>query len=593
MKNKVVIIDSGINKSHQKLKELQIYNSYNVVYDTESINDFCGHGTAIASIIYSMNKNIETVIIQIFDRTLYAEESHLLSAFNYLIKNNCNHSIIHLSLGITYKSNELYNICKKLYERDNVIVSAFDNMGAISYPAAYDFTIGVEGTDACRKNTDFILGNFELTDVYAKGGLHRVAWLEDGYALRMGNSFSAAYVTGFLSQYLSDNFTMEKALDIIHQKAFRNSSDEADNAINQEAPLNWIKKAAVYPYNKEISSLIRYSDMLIFDLIAVYSDKYMGRIGKSVSNAVKTDFFEIKSIENIHLKNIDTLILGHIDKLTERKMGHGKNNILEFCCENNLNVYSLDEENEKFTKMFEEKGLKISTPSSRFILEKKKKGKMYNISSPVLGVFGTSSLQGKFTLQLELRKRFLKDSYIVGQLATEPEGYLFGMDEVISYGYGSKNIKGDYQLINEVNTALNRIDYKECDIIIVGGQSRSAPEQYTNLGYMGVKSMEFLLGSQPDIVILCVNIDNSIDYIQRTVYIIENLTNARVIAFVVYPFVFLNGWSRLNDKKEYIEEKKYDLFSKKLYEAFGRNVFNAGKDSDLDILYEYVLDILS
>lgn len=51
---------------------------------------------------------------------------------------------------------------------------------------------------------------------------------------------------------------------------------------------------------------------------------------------------------------------------------------------------------------------------------------LYRISTPVLAVCGTSSKQGKFTLQLELRKRFCEMGYKVGQIGTEPNSLLLG-----------------------------------------------------------------------------------------------------------------------------------------------------------------------
>jgi len=45
-------------------------------------------------------------------------------------------------------------------------------------------------------------------------------------------------------------------------------------------------------------------------------------------------------------------------------------------------------------------------------------GKLYKNDIPILGIFGTRSKQGKWSLQMELRKRLLADGYVVGLLGT-------------------------------------------------------------------------------------------------------------------------------------------------------------------------------
>ena len=64
-------------------------------------------------------------------------------------------------------------------------------------------------------------------------------------------------------------------------------------------------------------------------------------------------------------------------------------------------------------------------------------GMLYRPWVPMLGVYGTTSKQGKFTLQLILREKFLRDDYCVGQIGTEPSAYLFDMDLCFHFGYHS------------------------------------------------------------------------------------------------------------------------------------------------------------
>ena len=91
------------------------------------------------------------------------------------------------------------------------------------------------------------------------------------------------------------------------------------------------------------------------------------------------------------------------------------------CIENKVNVYSFDsldycahlfmKENSPI-RVFWPSVRKCNVPQNTF-------GKLYKISKPVLGVFGTSSCQGKFTLQILLKELLEKSGYAVGHIGTD------------------------------------------------------------------------------------------------------------------------------------------------------------------------------
>lgn len=93
---------------------------------------------------------------------------------------------------------------------------------------------------------------------------------------------------------------------------------------------------------------------------------------------------------------------------------------------------------------FDDRSDQIGNYSRYFSTQKKKEaitpipfGKLYRNPKPVLGVFGTSSRQGKFTLQLILRKHFTELGYVIGQIGTEPTAALFEMDADFHFGYNT------------------------------------------------------------------------------------------------------------------------------------------------------------
>lgn len=56
-----------------------------------------------------------------------------------------------------------------------ILISAYDNAGAISYPAAFPEVIGVDSDIRCTRWDDFLVieGENDNITVYAKGGNHR------------------------------------------------------------------------------------------------------------------------------------------------------------------------------------------------------------------------------------------------------------------------------------------------------------------------------------------------------------------------------------------------------------------------------------
>lgn len=208
----LVIIDSGINEIINEDGISFSFNNSGVIKCSDFFADNVGHGTAIYSIIKSHNPNIKCFHIKIFDKeTDSINEDVLLYALNYIYENiEC--KFINMSLGIfiPMKRDDLYDICNRLKEKGVILVSAFDNMEVISYPAAFDNVIGVASDSDCTKITDVVFINNPIVNVCGKGGLQRVKWIDPKYIFTQGNSYACAHITGILSKSSCSN--MEDAL---------------------------------------------------------------------------------------------------------------------------------------------------------------------------------------------------------------------------------------------------------------------------------------------------------------------------------------------------------------------------------------------
>lgn len=75
---------------------------------------------------------------------------------------------------------------------------------------------------------------------------------------------------------------------------------------------------------------------------------------------------------------------------------------------------------------------------------------------------------------------------------------------------------------------------------------------------------------------LCINYFDDLDYISNTVDTLQGLTDAKVIAFVMYPLTYMNEWSTM---KRRVTIEEYAKKRSSLYEKFETPVYFMGEDT--------------
>jgi len=595
---KVIIVDSGANLNHNIFNGVDII-TYEYVSDSiieYDIKNIYGHGTAVSGIISKSHSSVSIECIRISGIEYGIPEEILTKLLLWIYNNKKSVNIINLSLGVNICENyaELYEICDKLSRRGVIVVSAFDNTKTITYPAAFDNVIGVMTGQYCNKINEFEYINDDVVNIAAKGNTQRVAWSNPEYIVLDGNSLACAHVTAQIVKFMFDGLKtkgeiLQKFDEISIKKHFLKSNCSKNNFVFK------IKRAALFPFNKEMHSLIRFHRMLSFDIIDVYDTKYSGTVGANTTHLMKDEDvkqLKVKNISDINWDTFDTLILGHMDELSNLiNNGTLKKKLIDESIKRKKNVYSFDDISElsggiHYKNIFCPKIGYEDLPPYRF-------GMLYHISRPVVGIFGTSSRQGKFTLQLKMREILSKKGYNVGQIGTEPSSLLYGMDYVFPMGYNSSVHIKEFDVIHYLNYIMNELCMKDVDIILVGSQSGTVPYDIGNIVQYNVPQFNFLMGTQPQLVVLCVNPFDTLEYIERTIKFIESSIDSSVIAIVVFPMDLKNGWTGMYGSKQKISDEKYVSLKYEFKDYLKIDIYNLDSEREINELVEKLISYFS
>lgn len=580
----IIIIDSGIKLSHpcfsnQRIESYELVD--NKLVEVQHDNDEYGHGTAIS---YLITKSLErhgvmggVKMIKAFSDEHTSEEM-LVNAMEAAC-DRWDEGILNLSLGsLDGKATKLVEVCKKL-ARKMIILSANHNLGALTIPSILPEVIGVTADDEITNQDDYIWMDGGVLQAAACGKYQRVAWIGPDYCVSRGNSFACANMTGMIAMLIAqygDGWKKE-----IGSHAKRVIHYDQRSRYGLKIPFE-IKKAAIFPFSKETGSLVLFSDMLDFEIKAVYDLPISGKVGNETSKVLGMPVPKDFVIENIRNyckdEDIDTFIIGHLAEYAKYPKERAK--VEEFFqkCGPDVQFYFFDAV-ENSDKIFSPVITGEMVPPDHY-------GMLYDRNTPLLGVFGTSSKQGKFTLQLRLRKEFQKLGYKIGQLGTEPESLLFGFDAVFPMGYGSAVEIQGHDSIKYLNQVIHEMEIEEDkDLIIAGCQSGTVPYAFYSMKTMTLRQTEFLYGTCPDAVVLCINWYDENEYIERNIKFIEGSVGTKVLALVAFPKSLRNkkaGELTEEDKKKHIEE---------LDKIFGIPVFTLGEN--MDMLCGLIVDYLS
>ena len=545
---KVAVVDSGIEPNHPKIGAIAggvgLYAAADSgIQREDDFSDRAGHGTACTGIIRKLAPEAELYGVRVFDESLTTDGQSLVAAIAWAIEEGMD--VVNLSLGTidpAYKR-ALAEICSKAVEANLILVGSQHNEGLESYPAELADVIGVTwGKIYDRYGYYYRRG--QAIECVARGDQQRLCWLDGGETITGGTSFAAPHISAIVAliRQCLPAAGLPQVRNILAANALE-SEEDGEPTIAIERPgfpsYEWIGRAALYPYNKEMHALVRHAKHLHFTMTGIADPVGKGLVGKDAGEAIGVDPLGVCIVPKLGdaLEGADTLILGYVDQLSQLSKKDLLREAIQTALERGLNVFSfLAVDRETYADLHDlarSKGLRLEFPDFDFADVQRcleAQGSERAVDVPVVGVFGTSSQQGKFTLQLALRQKLIERGYKVGQLGTEHHSALFGMDFSFPMGYAAPRqmplqYYGPYldHKMREINAV------KKPDIMLVGCQSGTIPYDIVNHNSHTEPSIHFLLGTKPDACILVVNSTDSDAYIQDTIDGIRILSKAPVL----------------------------------------------------------------
>lgn len=253
------------------------------------------------------------------------------------------------------------------------------------------------------------------------------------------------------------------------------------------------KRLAIYPFDKENSCFARYRHMIPgYEVASLIGLKGWQQEGLDASVVDGGDNIGIKITEDFEnaIRDVDTVLF--LDGFTDIRIEVYKKKIdVALSLQKEIVVTKTLCGKFESAHIDTSSFLKLPTnqASSQDLLTEQEGLSIYNISVPIIMVFGCGEHTNKFEVQLALRENFLSDGYKVISIGTKQYSSLFQMEQVPDFLYQS-NLKFEEKVV-AFNRYLYRIETEQNpDVIVIGvpggimSLSNRCPNHFGEMAYL-------------------------------------------------------------------------------------------------------------
>ena len=553
---KIAIIDSGVDYEHPEIgsitrgMDIKIDSDGQIIWGTDYA-DRSGHGTACTGIIHQIAPDAEIHIIRIFEQSLVADGKLLIAALQWVIDRGID--VVNLSLGTTDRQyfESIQELCRQAAQEDIILVAAAHNRGIESYPAIFPDVIGVQGKPLPKLNDYYFRKNNHIECV-AHGGEQILCWKNASKRIATGSSFAASRIAGILCliRQVYPCASLNTTREILSLQSLPEPAESIQNDVVlpiTEKPISekkrkeiqqypYIKRAALFAIHKEFENIVRFEDLLAFDIHRVVDPLEERLIGYDDSGRAILLDSELSACLRDVLKNADTLIIGDMSSLS-RVLGRDVlAQVMHCALADSVNIFSClppKYDQDLFT-VAQEKGLKIFNP--RLDIRDIDRGHFYNeaVDVPVIGIFGTQAHHDTFCVHLKLFKELVQMGYNVGQIGTESYADLFDLDFVFPIDLADKLDMSEQHYTSYLSYKLHELHRKKRpDLVLFSTRSTIIPDDIFKPDLSLFQSIGLLMGLKPDASILIVNACDSDAYIQDAIEALRIMGQSATILLVV------------------------------------------------------------
>ncbi|GAB5529608.1 MAG: hypothetical protein Roseis3KO_13850 [Roseivirga sp.] len=336
------------------------------------------------------------------------------------------------------------------------------------------------------------------------------------------------------------NQQLEEIWDIKERIAVHDSDQEQSQGLFRREEVETLlkgKKVAIFKYNKETYSLLRFHELTCYETTVVFDDSVELDDASTYIQSEKTSIPVVKDIDAVDTMDFDAVILTcAINYESEVRF---LKRIMQRAVKEKLPVLSLYDDVLKYADIFdgtEDKSHFYRVSVEDYAIDQSDIAQYKNFKpEKTLCIFGTDSVQGKFTTQVYLREALKSKLDTVAHFATEPTGALLNAD----VGFSRLKEEGmdlRYAIHRELQNELEQ----QSQLMITGGQNSMVFDPPGGT-YRGNASTLIFNEFQPNHVILTAAVDTPIETITKSLDYIQELAAERGISTTVVAFAIMGG----------------------------------------------------
>lgn len=243
------------------IEGISIHRNKNTYEIVEGFCDNDGHGTEVVNVFRKYDNKSKIFMVKLPTVEHQTIDEALAFALKYVLDNiQCD--VVQISCGTLKHTSELEELVDKLAKKACVI-SAFDNAGGVSYPAAYKNVLGVDLNLSSNKKDSFEVIPDEIVDIRVSDMYYRIKDNCNIYKIVQGSSYACSFISAMV---LKEKKKINKK-QLKEKWGIYKGITKKEGRIKVNILLSNVKRTVIFPFNKEIHSIARFEKNSLVEIV--------------------------------------------------------------------------------------------------------------------------------------------------------------------------------------------------------------------------------------------------------------------------------------------------------------------------------------